>query len=130
MRSVARHHIVLASTGLLLVAASFLPMWTVWQVGVGELVCWPGNFWDVIGAIPYNVERRGWEGAALLLPQTAWVALAVAGVFGWCFGLGIHDVVVSRRERLGLCSHCGYDLRAHGVGERCPECGTSVAAVR
>jgi hypothetical protein len=31
---------------------------------------------------------------------------------------------LSRRQRAGCCLACGYDLRAHGAGERCPECGT------
>ena len=36
-----------------------------------------------------------------------------------------------RRHRklapVGLCSKCGYDLRAHATGDTCPECGTPVA---
>jgi hypothetical protein len=27
------------------------------------------------------------------------------------------------RMRRGMCAHCGYDLRAHPVGQNCPECG-------
>ena len=27
----------------------------------------------------------------------------------------------------GKCRKCGYDLRAHKAGERCPECGTAGA---
>jgi hypothetical protein len=35
------------------------------------------------------------------------------------------------RVEQGLCVRCGYDLRAHAKGERCPECGAanSLAAV-
>jgi hypothetical protein len=33
-----------------------------------------------------------------------------------------------RKRAAGRCLGCGYDLRAHTVGARCPECGTSVPA--
>ncbi len=32
-----------------------------------------------------------------------------------------------RRPKTGCCPACGYDLRAHKPGDRCPECGTAVA---
>jgi hypothetical protein len=31
-----------------------------------------------------------------------------------------------RWKKLGLCLHCGYDLRAHQPGDKCPECGTLI----
>jgi hypothetical protein len=35
-----------------------------------------------------------------------------------------------RGTRQGLCMNCGYDLRAHQAGERCPECGTVKAGAK
>ncbi len=34
----------------------------------------------------------------------------------------------AQRLKLGQCINCGYDLRAHRPGEKCPECGTPAAA--
>ena len=31
-----------------------------------------------------------------------------------------------KRKRASGCANCGYDLRAHAVGDKCPECGTPV----
>jgi hypothetical protein len=37
----------------------------------------------------------------------------------------IRGILRRRARRPGLCPNCGYDLRAHSAGERCPECGTA-----
>ena len=34
----------------------------------------------------------------------------------------------ARSAARGRCVHCGYDLRAHATGEKCPECGTIIVS--
>ena len=52
----------------------------------------------------------------VLLPLGAWPMLA------W----SVRRARLQRRKSRGWCPICGYDL--HGAVERCPECGTRIAA--
>lgn len=61
----------------------------------------------------------------LVIPY--WLPLAVAGLPWGIWGVGR---LLRRHARPGLCRKCSYDLRAHKVGEKCPECGTVVSAER
>ena len=56
---------------------------------------------------------------ALLLPA---ILFAIAPTY-WLLNLTRRRI--KKRHRLGLCLHCGYDLRATPQGNRCPECGTT-----
>ena len=55
--------------------------------------------------------RRVWFPHAVLVASAGWLPLRWLGRWRR----------VRRRASLGLCSDCGYDLRASG--NRCPECG-------
>lgn len=83
---------------------------------------WKGEEGMVLGMLGFGLEHRG--------------PTAIAGVIPlWPLAIIFLILPVSqfRRRRLllhrvrhGLCMHCGYDLRASK--ERCPECGTAIAA--
>ena len=66
-------------------------------------------------------HQKGWtEQFTLAVPYWAFAAPAAAVVAG-AARASLRSRRIGRRRRLGLCPHCGYDLRASSG--RCPECG-------
>ncbi len=64
---------------------------------------------------PLSIIRLG-------LRLTPFFATAVCIAIG-LFGMSRSERAATRLRK-GLCVKCGYDLRAHSGGDRCPECGS------
>jgi hypothetical protein len=76
------------------------------------------DFVTVAGAGPYWGRFATFRLSLWLLTcLAALLPLARLAAATWC--------VRDRRDKAGLCPHCGYDLRA--TPGRCPECGTVAA---
>jgi hypothetical protein len=79
------------------------------------------------GRIDIGHDQAQWIGAFYI--AVPWWAIAIALALwpasrGWAM---VAEDLRRRRERgKGHCPVCGYDLRAHGPGDKCPECGTPV----
>jgi hypothetical protein len=54
-----------------------------------------------------------------------WLVAGVLAALPTWYATGL--IRSRHRKRQGDCPTCGYDLRAHATGERCPECGTVVS---
>ena len=95
----------------------------------GVWVYWPANesarWFGPASAAGTFVKAPGSFTYRVMSAPLWMVALAAAVMPGWWLRQRWID---RRRARVGLCASCGYDLRAHATGERCPECGAAIAA--
>jgi hypothetical protein len=85
---------------------------------------------DLVGMVGFFYERRGVMSGPLGVGM-GWRTIAVP--YWFLIALAMMMPVVwfrregrGRRVEAGRCAVCGYDLRAHRWGDRCPECGTEV----
>jgi hypothetical protein len=69
--------------------------------------------------ISYGFSSWPDYGVGILLPDWFLVGLTALLPMAW----GYRRRVVQRRQLIGVCRQCGYDLRA--TPYRCPECGTA-----
>ena len=86
----------------------------VWkQSGRGHLGFYVGNVsFSFAGSRTVDVDIPHWFLFGVSAVSPVW----------WCLRRRRNRL----KERMGLCLTCGYDLRASK--ERCPECGTAIAA--
>lgn len=81
----------------------------------------------------YPVPKGMGSGTAVLY-QTYFLAPLWALSMLWAILPVIYWTFIRKRRRIatriakGLCLVCGYDLRSHSPGQRCPECGTEIVA--
>jgi hypothetical protein len=71
----------------------------------------------------YGGPFRG-KPALVILQMTYWSAIApliLGALTCWRILLRFR-----KKARGSLCAKCGYDLRAHKPGQKCPECGTEI----
>jgi len=80
-----------------------------------------------IGAIHYFYSDSWWIEDIVSLTVPCWLLLLFCTP---CPAYWLYRRLRPRESELpGHCRKCGYDLRAHKAGEKCPECGTVVPAV-
>ena len=82
--------------------------------------------WELGGLGWYTVRNRNGIRAATGVAPFWCIAAATAALPLWWTTTRLRSRIRQRRrQRVGLCPACGYDLRASA--DRCPECGTAAA---
>jgi hypothetical protein len=93
--------------------------WPDFMFGVGWRYL-PEEVWH-----PGDPTRRHVDPKRFLFGINAWLPTVV---FMW-LGLKFTRQFLLVQQRLkGCCQSCGYDLRAHPPGDKCPECGPVIPA--
>ncbi len=96
----------------------------VLQVVVGDLPRNPkaGRYMGDSGMREYPATATYSAEFILLVP--CWVV--ATALFGTSWAIR-HFSSRSNTPPPNTCENCGYDLRAHNLGEKCPECGTLIS---
>jgi len=79
------------------------------------------------GKPKYKSSGRIGVGGVWYVVVPMWIPASLFGL-AWCFRFLLPSLRGRRRERLGLCLYCGYDLR--GSINKCPECGSEFSSLR
>jgi hypothetical protein len=101
------------------------PQWSYIRYGEGHAgwdVPPAAGLWNRLG---FAAWETGWsssfaDSSDRVWAAPAWLLVVTSAILPAAWALGAYRR--RRRRQAGLCTNCGYDLRASG--ERCPECGS------